>query len=52
MEEINWNQLKGKIERNEDWQDGMNTFREWVTKEIEDIHKKIKELENETTKRT
>ena len=41
-EEINFNQLKGKIEKDADWHDGMNAFRSWMTSEIsvirEDIH--------------
>ena len=49
MEEINYNQLKGRIERDEDWREGMNAFRSWVSKEIEDLRKTVKELKNETT---
>ena len=49
MEEINYNQLKGRIERDEDWREGMDAFRAWATREFEDLRKQIKELENETT---
>ena len=41
-EEINFNQLKGKIEKDEDWCDGVNAFRRWTDSELqklqEDIH--------------
>jgi len=36
-EDVNHDALKGRIERDLDWQDGINAFRRWSTKEIEDI---------------
>ena len=43
-EEINFNQLKGKIEKDEDWRDGVNAFRRWTTAEIEQIKEDIHDI--------
>ena len=52
-EDINHEQLKGRIERDEDWREGMNAFRSWTTNQlnevylaIEEINKKLKEKNN------
>ena len=34
----------GKLERDMDWQDGMNAFREWTTKQFNEIHLAIEEI--------
>ena len=34
----------GKIERDMDWQDGMNTFRTWVSRELSEIHLSIEQI--------
>ena len=34
----------GKLERDMDWQDGMNVFREWTTKQFNEIHLAIEEI--------
>tara|TARA_R110002020_G_scaffold19535_3_gene67409 strand:- start:1286 stop:1438 length:153 start_codon:yes stop_codon:yes gene_type:complete len=34
----------GKLERDMDWQDGMNAFREWTTKQLNEIHLAIEEI--------
>ena len=43
-EEINFNQLKGKIEKDEDWRDGVNAFRRWTTAELEKLEKDIHDI--------
>ena len=52
--DIDHDQLKGKIEMDADWREGMNAFRSWTTKQlnevhlaIEEINKKLKERNNE-----
>ena len=45
MEEpINFNQLKGKIEKDEDWRDGVNAFRRWTNAEIEQVKEDIHDI--------
>ena len=41
---INFNQLKGKIEKDEDWRDGVNAHRRWITAEIEKLQKDIHDI--------
>ena len=43
-EPINFNQLKGKIEKDSDWQDGVNAFRRWTSAEIEQIKEDIHDI--------
>ena len=43
-EEINFNQLKGKIEKDEDWRDGINAHRRWTNAEIEQIKEDIYDI--------
>ena len=43
-EPINFNQLKGKIEKDADWQDGVNAFRKWTNAEIEKLQKDIHDI--------
>ena len=44
MDEINFNQLKGKIEKDDDWRDGVNAHRRWITAEIEQIKEDIHDI--------
>ena len=37
--------ISGKIERDADWQDGMNAFRKWTTAEIEVLVKRQYDME-------
>ena len=37
--------ISGKIERDADWQEGMNAFRGWTTAEIDVIVKRLHDME-------
>ena len=37
--------ISGKIERDADWQDGMNAFRSWTTSEIDIIIRRLHDME-------
>ena len=37
--------ISGKIERDADWQDGMNAFRAWTTAEIDIVIKRLHDME-------
>jgi hypothetical protein len=37
--------ISGKIERDNDWQEGMNAFRGWTTAEIDVIVKRLHDME-------
>ena len=43
-EDINHEQLKGRIERDEDWREGMNAFRSWTTNQLNEVHLAIEEI--------
>ena len=43
-EPINFNRLKGKIEKDEDWREGVNAFRNWTNAEIEKLQKDIHDI--------
>ena len=43
-EPINFNQLKGKIEKDEDWRDGVNAHRRWTNAEIEQVKEDIHDI--------
>lgn len=37
--------ISGKIERDNDWQDGINAFRRWTTSEMDIIVKRLHDME-------
>ena len=43
-EPINFNQLKGKIEKDDDWREGFNAYRRWTNAEIEKIKEDIHDI--------
>ena len=44
MQEINFNQLKGKIEKDEDWKEGVNAFRKWTDAELQKLQQDIHDI--------
>ena len=48
MEEINHDRLKGKIEMDADWKEGINAFRKWCTDEINLLRSQIESLKKES----
>ena len=44
MNDVNHDRLKGKIEMDEDWREGMNAFRKWCTDEIDRLNLEIKKI--------
>ena len=43
-EPINFNRLKGKIEKDNDWREGMEAHRNWTTVEIKKIVQDIHDI--------
>ena len=41
---INFNQLKGKIENDNDWREGVDAFRNWTDAEIQKLQKDIHDI--------
>ena len=46
----NLNPCSDKMGRDRDFKDAMNAFVKWTDNKIEELEKRIKELENETNK--
>jgi len=41
---INFNQLKGKIEKDEDWKEGVNAFRKWTDAELQKLQQDVHDI--------
>ena len=41
---INFNQLIGKIEKDEDWKEGVNAFRKWTDAELQKLQQDVHDI--------
>ena len=43
-EPINFNRLKGKIEKDNDWRDGVDAFRKWTDAELQKLQQDVHDI--------
>ena len=41
---IDFNQLKGRIEKDEDWREGVNAFRKWTDAELQKLQQDVHDI--------
>ena len=44
MSEINFNQLKGKIEKDNDWREGVDAFTKWTDAELQKLQQDVHDI--------